>query len=122
MRFRGWYGLAGLTDNEQKDAQRAALDAKAAVAELSERLDHVSLLLQAVWTLARDKLGATDEELAQRVQDLDLSDGQLDGKVRHAAEPCPNCRRLISANRIRCLYCGEKRGDTSLFDAPQKSR
>jgi hypothetical protein len=64
------------------------------------------LVSEAVWSLVSEKLGLTQEELLDRVNEIDLSDGRLDGKVRREATKCSKCQR-VSAQRFRaCVYCG----------------
>src|SRR5215467_318797 len=67
--------------SQANQASRAAQDAQLEIKSLRDRLDRMALLSLAMWTLAREKLGITDQELADRVQELDLSDGVLDGKI-----------------------------------------
>jgi len=70
------------------------------------RIDRALLTMEAIWSLLRDRFGFTDEQLVQRVVDLDLSDGQLDGRHRRPPMQCPSCKRVIPRRFPRCLYCG----------------
>lgn len=90
-------------------ARRDATDALTEVKELHERMERMVLLNTAMWTLIREKLGITDSELADRVQELDLRDGQLDGKIGPESVACPKCRRRFAPKHRRCLYCGTQR-------------
>src|SRR5262245_1677425 len=76
---------------------------------LIEKLDRLSLVAMAIWSIARDKLGATDAELAERIQALDLADGKLDGRMNSGVVECRKCHRKLSARHGRCLYCGTER-------------
>ena len=77
------------------------------VAEVEARLDRTLLVCEAMWTLLRDKLGVTNDELIDRITEVDLSDGQLDGKVRKTPVSCPKCGRTISRKFPKCMYCGQ---------------
>jgi hypothetical protein len=77
-----------------------------AVEQMEARLDRALLTMEAMWTLLRDRLGATDQQLLDRVVELDLTDGVLDGKARRPALQCPQCERRIPRRFARCLYCG----------------
>ncbi len=92
---------------EAARATGKAQSAQTHVAELEARLDRSLLACEAMWTILRDKLGMTDIELVERINDLDLSDGTLDGKVRKGAVSCPKCSRTISRRFPKCMYCGQ---------------
>ncbi len=75
------------------------------VAEMAQRLDRTLLACEAMWTIMRDKLDLTDAELITRINDIDLSDGALDGQVRKTAVACPKCGKAISRRVPQCMYC-----------------
>ncbi len=83
---------------------------------LERRLEKLSLVCQALWTLVRDRTGVTEDDLAKRVQEVDLSDGKLDGRVGGAVD-CPSCKRRYARSRDRCLYCETPRKGGSSFEA-----
>ena len=89
-------------------AQSAATDAKSQVRQFQRQLDKSMMLIEALWTLCREAHGWTDQQLVDRVTDIDLRDGQLDGKVAHAARPCAECGRTIAADRDQCMWCGRE--------------
>jgi hypothetical protein len=76
------------------------------VGDVEERLDKMALLNLALWSLLKEKLGVTDAELTQRVEELDLKDGKLDGRIQSAPISCPDCQRTLHQRHRRCLYCG----------------
>jgi hypothetical protein len=43
--------------------------------ELQRRIDKLTLINMAIFSLLEEKLGLTQEQLADRVRDIDLSDG-----------------------------------------------
>ena len=95
---------------------RQAERAEATVEELEERVDRLSLLSYALWSLLQERLGLSEAELQARVQELDLRDGKLDGRVASGIIDCPHCHRPLSQRHRRCLYCGfEKQGEA--FDS-----
>ncbi len=92
------------------DAASAAGDARRArndVMEAAGRIDRVLLACEAMWSLFREKLELTDEDLVRRMNDIDLSDGKLDGRVRKSAVACPKCGRTIARRFPSCMYCGQ---------------
>ncbi len=100
---------AGVAAAQQAgDAATAARRAQAKTVEIEAKCDRALLVCEALWTLLRDKLGVSEEELVERVNDIDLTDGQLDGKVRRAqAHACPSCGRTIAKRFPKCIYCAQ---------------
>ena len=45
-------------------------------------------------------------QLAERINDIDLTDGKLDGKVRKPAVTCPKCGKNNARRFTKCMYCG----------------
>lgn len=92
---------------EAQDARRTAQEARSKTNELEARCDKALLVCEALWTILRDKLGVAEEELVDRVNEIDLSDGKLDGKVRRPPAECPKCKRKVAPRFMRCVYCGQ---------------
>ena len=99
------------------DAARKATDFQERVRFLEDRLDRMLLQNMAMWSLLRDTMGLTDQDLINRVQQIDLQDGVADGKVtRTGATTCPRCQRAFSPRHQRCLYCGHEAAPKTPFD------
>lgn len=98
-------------------AQSAAGSVRTDMAELRRQLDKTMMILEAVWSLCREAHGWTDQQLVDRVTEIDLRDGQLDGKVRRVARPCPGCGRAIGADKSACMWCGTS--DGAIFGASE---
>ena len=93
--------------HEAAQAEGTAWRVSSDVGELDSRLERTLLACEAMWTILRDKLGVTDEQLIERINEVDLSDGMLDGKVRKTPVSCPRCGRTISPKFPKCMYCGQ---------------
>ena len=102
--------------NNATDAASKATQFQDRVRMLEDRLDRMTLLNMAMWSLLKDASNLTDEHLAARVQEIDLRDGVADGKVTSAPAVCPKCRRSYSARHKKCLYCGHQNAQQSPFD------
>lgn len=83
------------TDQVRRDADRS-----------QATIDALALSCAAMWELLSEKLGVTDQELMAKIQEIDLRDGKLDGKLANVTQACPGCARSNNAKRVRCLYCG----------------
>lgn len=81
-----------------------------------KQLDKLGLVCQALWSLLQEKTGLTEQELLQRVTELDLKDGVLDGKYTKPPVDCPSCGSKMSRKFNRCLFCGQACADGSAFD------
>lgn len=86
---------------------------------LGRRIDALVLVNMALWSLVRDKLGCTDQELQDRVREIDLRDGNLDGRVTTPPRACGGCGRTISARHARCIYCGKEETGGDAFASAQ---
>lgn len=78
------------------------------IRDLEDQMGRLQLLNQALWEVLSEKAGISEEEFLARVKDIDLRDGQEDGKMSHKALKCPRCQRVSSSKHWRCLYCNTK--------------
>lgn len=81
-----------------------------------KQLDKLGLVCQALWSLLQERTDLTDRDLLQRVTELDLRDGVLDGKYTKPPVDCPKCGSKMSRKFNRCLFCGEEYAEGSAFD------
>jgi len=89
-------------------AQSGARDAERRANEAETRADRLALLCEAMWTLVAEKTGLTDEQSIDRINEIDLHDGKLDGKkiVDQGPLRCYECNRAVAARFAKCMYCG----------------
>jgi hypothetical protein len=76
------------------------------VAQLERRVNRLSLICQAMWELVREKTSITDQQLADKILEVDLRDGQTDGKIAPVMIECPNCHKPTNSRRPTCVSCG----------------
>lgn len=102
----------------QRSAARAASHARGAATaaasttagqlyDLDRRIDRLLLVTDAMWSLLREQ-GFTDEQLAERIRQLDEEDGILDGIRRHKPVRCPACESVNEPGRSGCVICGKE--------------
>jgi len=89
------------------DARSQARDASTSVHYLEEEVDRLKLICEAMWTLIKENTKLTDEDLVAVMAQLDLSDGQADGKKKTGPAICPKCDRPNSRRHDMCIYCGQ---------------
>ena len=90
------------------EALRRVSDTDRQTGLLQSDVERLFMLTEALWTILKEQHGYTDEDLAERVREIDLRDGRLDGRsAQDKVNPdCPQCgRKLIGRNQV-CLYCG----------------
>ncbi|MCE5325340.1 MAG: hypothetical protein LLG01_02890 [Planctomycetaceae bacterium] len=73
---------------------------------LEDRLDRLTLICMAMWSLLSEKTTLTPADLAQRVKEIDLADGKEDGRLTRTIKTCHKCNRVMSPRHSKCLYCG----------------
>ena len=88
------YSLSETGARHAGEAARAeAREARAEVSLLRLEVERLLMITEALWGILKEKHGYQDEELARRINDIDLRDGALDGRVAAEGEPplCPTC-------------------------------
>jgi len=83
---------------------------------LEDRLDKLLLVCMAMWSLLQERAELTEEELLEKVKEIDLRDGVPDGKITTKVAKCPKCKRVMSPRHGRCLYCGAHKLNVTAFD------
>lgn len=101
---------------DQTVRHRQAKEVPTEMRDLEERLDKLQLICMAMWEVIKEKTDMSEVDLMTKVQELDLRDGIVDGKVTRTVKDCPNCHRRMSPRHKRCLYCGHEELISSVFD------
>lgn len=109
------YDMDGCSNfGAQMDASNARYDSRAArdkVEELERKVEKLVLVNMALWEILQEKLNLAPIELIDRIQDIDLRDGRLDGTAGRAegeteVRECEACGRTMSRRHQQCMYCG----------------
>ena len=87
----------------------------AELGEIDERIDRLSLLCEAMWSLLAERTDLTEDDLARRILELDGTDGQHDLRRRRTSRPCP-CGAQVPPTTLSCQYCGEPVAVDTPFD------
>lgn len=105
------HSIHQMVEDHKKEIHAQLASHSAAEARLQSRamqadIEKLFMITQALWELLKTEHGYTDEMLANKVTDIDLSDGRLDGKVAKKGRPdCPSCGRRLGRHPV-CIYCG----------------
>ncbi|WP_397568828.1 hypothetical protein [Schlesneria sp. T3-172] len=101
---------------QSQHAEAAAADAHAEIRllkirlqKLEEAFDRLTMSTMAIAEILCEQGQLTEEEVEAKIEEIDLRDGTLDGRLRQPApvSQCAKCRHANSARRSKCLYCGE---------------
>ena len=110
-----------LWDRERRDAdikrKEVARHSREHQVDLERRLEKLSLICRAMWTLVQERSNISEKELLTRTTEIDLLDGRADGRVSVPARECETCRHTIAPRHERCLYCGGKKLVDSVFES-----
>lgn len=74
---------------------------------LEDEIAHLRLITESLWELVSEVTGITNEQLVQRINEVDMDDGKLDGRKEHPPADCRTCHSKIPHNMSVCTYCGE---------------
>lgn len=91
-------------------ASRSELD------NLQERFEKLKLVTMALWTYLKEQKGLTENDLMQRVKEIDLLDGSADGKLKLGVKKCGKCKRTLNPKFEKCQYCGHITPADSIFE------
>ena len=86
------------------------------LADVNHRLETLTLLCMAMWSLIQEETKLTEQDLVERVKQCDLLDDVADGKITRKLAKCSACGRPMSPRHKRCIYCGADRLILSPFD------
>lgn len=93
------------------DLQEDTSSALQKTQELQKQLEHQKVLVKSLWTILKDKLSLTDDDLHSVLKDVKASQ---ENKIK-VAELCENCSRPIQANTKICIYCGAAHDRHTVF-------
>ena len=73
---------------------------------LYSKLDQLVLFNQAVAEILEERYGITTDDILNKMNEMDLRDGQKDGKYHRTPKTCPECDSKVNTRLNRCLFCG----------------
>jgi ribosomal protein S27AE len=110
MIFASALAATSRSHQAQLSAQNASATAAATRTKtdlMQADVEKLLMITEALWSILKEHHGYTDDHLGQMMQDIDLRDGKLDGKVaKQQNQACPECGRILIGKHPVCLYCG----------------
>ena len=86
------------------------------VDDLKRKADALTIACQSLWEIVRTRLTLDEEMMLAKMQEIDLRDGKLDGKIATKKITCPSCARPNNTKRHSCLYCGRRLSGGHVFE------
>ncbi|MHC4842006.1 MAG: hypothetical protein ACYTDT_13795 [Planctomycetota bacterium] len=110
--YYGWVGnyhARQVAKDARADAANATQKTESVRFSIEEAMSRQALLIRSLLTLLERKGLTNDEEFRALVNEVDLSDGKLDGKYTPQGQPaeCPKCLKVNGKRAVKCMYCGE---------------
>lgn len=89
-----------------RESMGRARRAEGRVHELEDRCELLLLAVSALAELLHEQGGMRTDDLEARMREIDLRDGERDGRITPTSKRCHDCRRENAPRRDACLYCG----------------
>lgn len=97
-----------LTAATAAEARSQASSAATKVSVLEEDVNHLLMVVEALWGILKEQHDYDDVDLLRRVTEIDMRDGKLDAKTQKQAAPdCAHCGRKMMGRKPVCLYCSK---------------
>lgn len=110
------YSFYRRSEDQLVPEERVSKDITTELGKLRTKVDRLSLSCQALWELVREHSDISEDDLINKIIEVDLRDGSRDGRIRSSAIECGNCSRNTSPNRDTCFWCGAPVDRPHLFE------
>lgn len=97
------------------DAQLKARELDIDIGALRQRVDRLEMVVEALWETVKARTGATEADMLELIEKVDLRDGKLNGRTAPTVLNCSACHRPVSATTGVCLYCGAQNFRATVF-------
>ena len=108
MSFWDFFQTMQIRDTTRK-ADNAAIKSRRNendIKYLEEKIDALSLVTHAMWELLQENTNVSLKQLESKIEEIDLRDGKLDGKLSTEPTHCPDCGHKINKRHTNCFWCG----------------
>ncbi|MES2791562.1 MAG: hypothetical protein V4719_18230 [Planctomycetota bacterium] len=105
-----FFNLHALEDATSR-ARDKAFEVEHKMRALTARFEHLALVTQTLWELLREHTDLTQQQMYDKMQEIDRRDGVADGKIGKKVFECTNCGHTVVGTYSTCIYCGEPRPD-----------
>lgn len=99
----------------QSEAELGRKRQRAETQDLEDQIDRLKLICESMWELMSEVTGLTNEQLEQRIHEVDMDDGKADGRKVHPPAPCTTCDSMIPSTAKVCAFCSAPAPSRSPF-------
>ena len=100
---------------QSEEALNKARESTEDVRDLRAQIERLQMICEGMWAILRETTGATEQQLLDLIEEIDLRDGKHDGRCAKPPAKCARCQRVVSVRTNVCLYCGSKQERTTVF-------
>lgn len=111
-----YFNVTGIGGNQPPQSAPESNTSRSDLEVLQDRFDRLKLVTMALWTFLRDEKNITEEQLMERVKEIDSFDGSSDGKLKLGIRKCGKCGKTLNPKFEKCLYCGFVTPASSVFE------
>lgn len=101
-------------------AQSSARSAQESMRHLEQRLERLTLVCEAMWSLLQEHTQLSEQDLLHRLDEMQQKHSQSNqtepANSNEQRPACDNCGRTLNPRHDKCLYCGTPRPADSAFD------
>ncbi|MDX1933691.1 MAG: hypothetical protein SFU56_13925 [Capsulimonadales bacterium] len=101
---------------EASQAKSQVQELEREVLYMSRRVERLSIACQALWEILRERATLSEDDIQGKMLEIDLRDGELDGKMTRHPVRCAACGRMSNSARTNCLFCGSELPKENLFE------
>ncbi|MGV3629316.1 MAG: hypothetical protein ACO1PN_16685 [Betaproteobacteria bacterium] len=105
----------------KRDAESTAARLHSESLRLEAKIDALALVCQALWEIVREKTDLTENDIEQKMTEIDLRDGREDGRIAGVMKKCPACNRPSHSSQSICIYCGASLEEGHLVEKSPKN-
>ena len=91
-----------------QDASSRDSIAREANKHVVAKVEGLALVTMALFELLQEATGVSEQQLRAKITEVDLRDGQADGRMTRQPKKCPKCDAMMSPHFGRCLFCGHQ--------------
>ncbi|MBF0197936.1 MAG: hypothetical protein HQL32_09505 [Planctomycetes bacterium] len=103
--YRGIANAKASANNAHSKASKAESE----VHFLQWKVERLTMVTEALWEIIKKSHKITDQDLQKYINQVDLKDGKLDGKVAKTPPvKCSRCKKTVQRGKTVCMYCGEQ--------------